>query len=35
MASIATNADMMIHEATIEDEMKDVCVARGHSTPSE
>ncbi|XP_072019904.1 zinc phosphodiesterase ELAC protein 1-like isoform X2 [Amphiura filiformis] len=34
MAAIATDADIMIHEATLEDEMTEVCVSRGHSTPS-
>lgn len=33
MAPIATNADIMVHEATHENELEEICVSRGHSTP--
>ncbi len=34
MAALAQDSDVLIHEATLEDELRDVAVMRGHSTPS-
>ncbi|KAL0479238.1 hypothetical protein AKO1_008053 [Acrasis kona] len=34
ISGIARNCDMLVHESTFEDEMKDECISRGHSTPT-
>ena len=35
LLKVAANADLLIHEATLENAYHQTCLERGHSTPSE